>query len=113
MPYWVGKVNGSSSARARTSTSTSTSANKKTPSSTLSEGGVQYHVNYLLGAKRYHNISFNWVGIWNESPWTKVGATSIYGTSLPECARKRERGRGEAPLSVFLSRRLMLLYFLY
>ena len=70
MPYWVGNLNTSTS----TSTSTSTRAHPnldKVPSSTLSEGGVIYHVNYLLGAKKFHNISFNWVGIWNESPWTK------------------------------------------
>ena len=30
---------------------------------TLSQGGVDYHVNYLLGAKRVHNISFDWIGI--------------------------------------------------
>ena len=37
---------------------------------TLSEGGADYHVNYLLGAKAQHNISFDWIGIWNEAPWT-------------------------------------------
>ena len=30
---------------------------------TLSQGGADYHVNYLLGAKRVHNISFDWIGI--------------------------------------------------
>ena len=48
MPYWVGG------------------------GSTLSQGGVQYHVDYLLGAQTHHNISFGWVGIWNEAPWTKA-----------------------------------------
>ena len=32
--------------------------------------GADYHVQYLLGAKRIHNISFDWVGIWNEAPWS-------------------------------------------
>ena len=30
---------------------------------TLSQGGADYHVNYLLGAKRVHNITFDWIGI--------------------------------------------------
>ena len=25
---------------------------------------------YLLGAKKVHNISFDWIGIWNEAPWS-------------------------------------------
>jgi hypothetical protein len=37
---------------------------------TLSQGGADYHVNYLLGAKKLHNISFDWIGIWNEAPWS-------------------------------------------
>lgn len=38
---------------------------------TLSEGGAEYHVNYLLGAKQHHNITFDYIGIWNEAPWSK------------------------------------------
>ena len=46
MPYWVG--NGT----------------------TLSAGGAKYHVDFLLGAKREHGIDFDYVGIWNEAPWS-------------------------------------------
>ena len=46
MPFWVG--NGS----------------------TLSAGGAKYHVDFLLGAKAHHGIEFQYVGIWNEAPWT-------------------------------------------
>ena len=37
---------------------------------TLSAGGAKYHVDFLLGAKREHGIDFDYVGIWNEAPWT-------------------------------------------
>lgn len=37
---------------------------------TLSQGGVDYHVQYILGAKRVHNLTIDWIGIWNEAPWT-------------------------------------------
>ena len=37
---------------------------------TLSQGGVDYHVQYILGAKRVHNLPIDWIGIWNEAPWT-------------------------------------------
>lgn len=47
MPYWVG--NGTY----------------------LSAGGVKYHVDWLLGAKLHHNLTFTLVGVWNEAPWTK------------------------------------------
>eukprot|EP00041_Stephanoeca_diplocostata_P014238 m.256482 g.256482 ORF g.256482 m.256482 type:complete len:281 (+) comp19632_c0_seq12:72-914(+) len=39
--------------------------------STLSPGGVQYHIDYLKGAKAVHNLSFDYIGIWNEAPWSK------------------------------------------
>jgi hypothetical protein len=36
----------------------------------LSPDGVQYHIDFLLGAKQHHNVTFDWIGIWNEAPWT-------------------------------------------
>eukprot|EP00039_Didymoeca_costata_P033394 m.42146 g.42146 ORF g.42146 m.42146 type:complete len:1030 (+) comp9849_c0_seq2:322-3411(+) len=47
MPYWVG--NGTF----------------------LSPGGVQYHIDYLQGAKTNYNLTFDLIGIWNEAPWSK------------------------------------------
>ena len=37
---------------------------------TLSPGGGAYHVDWLLGAKKHYNLTFDFVGIWNEAPWT-------------------------------------------
>ena len=37
----------------------------------LSDGAVQYHIDYLKGALKMHNITFDYMGIWNEAPWTK------------------------------------------
>ena len=37
----------------------------------LSSQGVKYHTDYLAGAKKNHGIEFDYVGIWNESPWTR------------------------------------------
>ena len=37
---------------------------------TLSKGGAKYHVDWLLGAKLHHNLTFDFIGIWNEAPWT-------------------------------------------
>jgi hypothetical protein len=47
MPYWVGWSHGNGN--------------------TLSEGGVKYHVDYILGAKLHHNLTFSMVGVWNEA----------------------------------------------
>ena len=33
-------------------------------------GGLDLLTQYLLGAKKVHNISFDWIGIWNEAPWS-------------------------------------------
>ena len=37
----------------------------------LSQGAVQYHIDYLKGALKFHNLTFKYIGIWNEAPWTK------------------------------------------
>ena len=35
----------------------------------LSAEGVDYHVKFIQGAKKYHNITVDYVGIWNEDEW--------------------------------------------
>ena len=52
LPHWVGNTNGS-------------------VDGVLSPQGVKYHTDYLAGAKQAHGISFDYIGIWNESPWTR------------------------------------------
>jgi hypothetical protein len=52
LPHWVGNTNGSTDG-------------------VLSTQGVKYHTDYLAGAKREHGIEFDYVGIWNESPWKR------------------------------------------
>ena len=37
----------------------------------LSPGGVRYHTDYLEGARDVHNITFDYLGIWNEGPWSR------------------------------------------
>lgn len=37
----------------------------------LSPSGVQYHIDYLTGAKEKYGLEFEYIGIWNEAPWTK------------------------------------------
>jgi hypothetical protein len=37
----------------------------------LSPGGVRYHTDYLQGARDVHNITFDYLGIWNEGPWSR------------------------------------------
>lgn len=31
---------------------------------TLSQGGVDYHVQWILGAQRVHDLTIDWIGIW-------------------------------------------------
>lgn len=35
----------------------------------LSEEGVNYHINFIQGARKYHNVTVDYVGIWNEEKW--------------------------------------------
>eukprot|EP01084_Bolivina_argentea_P175665 304162_1 len=48
-PYWVGQNS----------------------SGFLSQDGVNYHIQWLQGIKKQFNVTYNYIGIWNESPYTK------------------------------------------
>jgi hypothetical protein len=37
----------------------------------LSNGGVSFHADYVQGARDVHNITFDYVGVWNEGPWSR------------------------------------------
>ena len=37
----------------------------------LSPGGVSFHANYVQGARDVHNITFDYIGVWNEGPWSR------------------------------------------
>ncbi|XP_065831251.1 galactocerebrosidase-like [Oscarella lobularis] len=35
----------------------------------FSDDGISYHVKFIQGAKRYYNVTVDYLGIWNEMPW--------------------------------------------
>lgn len=43
----------------------------------LSASGVNFHVDYVQGARDVHNITFDFVGIWNEGPWSRRYVTEL------------------------------------
>jgi galactosylceramidase len=39
--------------------------------SPLTNSTVQYIMKWILGAKKYYNLDIDYIGIWNEKPWSK------------------------------------------
>ena len=35
----------------------------------FTDDSILYHVRYAAGLKKYHNVSLDWMGVWNESPF--------------------------------------------
>ena len=36
----------------------------------FTEDNIDYHVKWVQGLKQYHNVTLDWMGIWNESPFS-------------------------------------------